>query len=70
MVCLNVLFIILGVCVFPMATIMREFQIAQRDCYTGMGDLLPWIHPGNIGCHAYVSVLLSVEVFLHIYNVQ
>ena len=38
------------VCMYPMRSVQREFVKLQRDCYSGMGMILPWIDDGRRRC--------------------
>ena len=45
-----------GICMFPMSQVRRDFEKAQRDCYSSWGEILPWINHTRPSCKYVVSM--------------
>lgn len=43
-------------CAYSMTDIAKDFNKAQRDCYTGHGYLLEWVHPTDVRCRPDVRL--------------
>ena len=46
-----------GLCVFSMHAVRQEFTQVQKNCYQGMGDLLPWMYKDVKKCRKLVIYL-------------